>query len=174
MGCQRLRGEDSTGGARLSILIYTQIITLAYSSPFFITPLLLFPGKCSLRLSHQLQTALFSSAVPRHLSVLYVWYSNSQMSIRGGCCFVVPHSFLLGLSVPSITFSHIHWLHIFLCLCPAGCQSLPSLFLSLGVSVNRARSLPLLGPEAEVLDSQRRSTGLNDGLVNGVTDNSAN
>lgn len=39
MGCQRLRGEDSTGGARLSILIYTQIITSAYSLPFFITPL---------------------------------------------------------------------------------------------------------------------------------------
>lgn len=35
-------------------------------------------------------------------------------------------------------------------------------------------SLTLSGLEAEVLDSQRRSTGLNDGLVNGVTDNSAN
>jgi len=36
----RLRGEDSTGGAWLSILIYTQIITLANSSPLFITALL--------------------------------------------------------------------------------------------------------------------------------------
>lgn len=63
---------------------------------------------------------------------------------------------------------------MFLCLCPDGRQSvsLPSLILSLGVSVNR--SLPLFALQAEVLDSQRRSTGLNDGLVNGVTDNSAN
>lgn len=32
----------------------------------------------------------------------------------------------------------------------------------------------LFGLQAAVLDSQRGSTGLNDGLVNGVTDNSAN
>lgn len=52
--------------------------------------------------------------------------------------------------------------------------SLSSLNLSLGVSINRYLPLPLSALQAEVLDSQRRSTGLNDGLVNGVTDNSAN
>lgn len=50
-----------------------------------------------------------------------------------------------------------------------------SVFMHLFYSIIYALPpLPLFGLQAEVLDSQRRSTGLNDGLVNGVTDNSAN
>lgn len=166
----RLRGEDSTGGARLSILIYTQIITLAYSSPLIQRSSALFPGKTLSQIKPSTLNCSISSAVARNLSVLFVWYSTSQMSIRSCRRFTVPHS--SPLRPPSLIHpSHFHasadftsssvWVLLSVSLC---------LLLSLLISL----SLPLFWLQAEVLDSQRRSTGLNDGLVNGVTDNSAN
>lgn len=47
------------------------------------------------------------------------------------------------------------------------------LYLSLVISVTHSPS-PLFGLQADVFDPQRRRTGLNDGFVNGVTDNSTN
>lgn len=174
----RLRGEDSTGGALLSILIYTQIITAAYPSPFlffFHHSSALFPGKHSLTLSHQLQTALFPLQ----------WHATSLSSLCDiqplKCQFTAAiaslrHILLFSASRPHP--SHFHTTADFtsssVCVLLSAILSLSSLYLSLGVSVIFSPSLPLCGLQAEVLDSQRRSTGLNDGLVNGVTDNSAN
>ncbi len=92
----------------------------------------LFPGKCSPRLSHQLQTALFPLQ----------WQATSLSSLCGihplKCQFaaaVASLRHLLPFSAPSITFSCIRWFHIFLCLCPVRLSFCLSASLSLGVSV---------------------------------------
>lgn len=139
----------------------------------------LFPGKCSLRLSHQLQTALFplqchttslsslcgiqplkcqfTAAVfsPRHISLLSA--CQCHPSHFHACADFTSFSVCVLLAVNLSVFP------LYICLCV-------SLLFALSLSL----TLPLFGLQAEVLDSQRRSTGLNDGLVNGVTDNSAN
>lgn len=78
----RLRGEDGTGGERLSILIYTQIFTPAYSSPFFSLLLCSFPLKMLPHIKPSTQNGSICSAPSRHLSVFFVRYSTSQMSIH--------------------------------------------------------------------------------------------
>lgn len=155
----RLRGKDRTGGARLSILIYTQIIALVCSSPFSLF-LCCFPWKMRCQIKPSASNCSIFSAVACHLSVLLVQLSNvnSQLTLLHWATFL-----------PSQPLYPLIW-HLSLspyCL---------SFYLSIYVppSLSLPPSFPLSGLQAEVLYSQRRNTGLSDGLVNGVTDNSAN
>lgn len=170
----RLRGEDSTGGARLSILIYTQIITSALFIAFFHYSSALFPGKRSPHIKPSTPKLLYflcSAVPPLRPSLCGIQPLKCQFAAAiASLC----HILLLSASQapnPSITFSCVRWFHIF--LGPVVCH-----YVSLSVFMCLCYSLPLPPSffvlQAEVLDSQRRSTGLNDGLVNGVTDNSAN
>lgn len=136
-----------------------------------------FPWKMLSQIKPSVPNVSIYSAVPRHLSVVFVWYSTSQMSVHDWGCFTMLHYSLLILLAQSSTQASADFTSFSLSVLLSVTVSVSSLsvFMHLFYSIIYALPpLPLFGLQAEVLDSQRRSTGLNDGLVNGVTDNSAN
>lgn len=136
-----------------------------------------FPWKMLSQIKPSVPNVSIYSAVPRHLSVVFVWYSTSQMSVHDWGCFTMLHYSLLILLAQSSTQTSADFTSFSLSVLLSVTVSPRSLsvFMHLFYSIIYALPpLPLFGLQAEVLDSQRRSTGLNDGLVNGVTDNSAN
>lgn len=144
---------------------------VAFSFFFFHYSSALFPEKRSARLSHQLQTAPFARRCHAtslsslcHIQPLKCHFTAAVASL----CHIVLFSASRPLGRHIFMHPLISHLSLHECCCLSFCLSL-SIFRSL------CYSLSLFGLQAEaVLDSQRRSTGLNDRLVNGVTDNSAN
>lgn len=62
-----------------------------------------FPWKMLSQIKPSVPNVSIYSAVPRHLSVVFVWYSTSQMSVHDWGCFTMLHYSLLILLAQSST-----------------------------------------------------------------------